>query len=43
MDSHHFVVRLVVVVYNCVVCAIYLLTLAVHGPGIAIGTLNQPV
>ena len=40
MDSHHLVVRLVVVVY---ICAIYLLTLAAHGTDIAIGTFNKPV
>ena len=40
MDSHHLVVRLVVVVYNC---AIYLLTLATHGTDIAIGTFAMPV
>ncbi len=40
MDSHHLVVRLVVVVY---ICAIYLLTLATHGTDIAIGTFNKPV
>ena len=40
MDSHHLVVRLVVVVYTCV---IYLLTLVTHGTDIAIGTFNKPV
>ncbi len=40
MDSHHLVVRLVVVVY---ICAIYLLTLAAYGTDIAIGTFNKPV
>ncbi len=40
MDSHHLVLRLVVVVY---ICVIYLLTLAAHGTGNAIGTFNKPV
>ncbi len=40
MDSRHLVVRLVIVVY---ICVIYLLTLAAHGTDIAIGTLNKPV
>ncbi len=40
MDSHHLVVRLVVVVY---ICAIYFMTLAAHGTDIAIGTFNKPV
>ncbi len=40
MESHHLVVRLVVVVY---ICVIYLLTLATHGTYVAIGTLNKPV
>ncbi len=40
MDSHHLVVRLVVVVY---ICVIYLLTLATHGTDIAIGTFTEPV
>ncbi len=37
------VVRLVVVVHNCVNCDIYLLTLAAHGSDFAIGTFNKPV
>ncbi len=40
MDSHHLVVRLVVVVY---IRAIYLMTLAAHGMDITIGTLDEPV
>ena len=43
MDSHHLVVRLVVVVYNYVNCAIYYMALAVQGTDIAIGTFNVPV
>ena len=41
MDSHHLVVRLVVVVYNCVNCAIYYMTLAAQDTDI--GTFNAPV
>ncbi len=41
LNSHHSVVRLVVVEYCCV---IYLfMTLAVHGTDSTIGTFNQPV
>ncbi len=43
MDSHHWVVRLVIVVYDCVICAIYVITLAAQDMDIALGTLNAPV
>ncbi len=39
-DSHHLVIRLVVVVY---ICAIYLITLAAHDMDITVGTLDEPV
>ncbi len=43
MDSPHLVVRLVVAVYTCIICAIIYMTLAAQDTDIAIGTFNAPV